>query len=291
MRRAIGVASLFFCCAMAARAQGGGGTWVDVERRELLAGSRSADDVKREALYGALAEAVRRVVGVKVQVGEFAERAESGGRVVERYLEAVRLDAAGRATEWAVLSEGWRVEKGSATGPQTYYELRLRVRVERERGTADPAFSVRLAANAGRLVVRGDDPSSNDEVVATVTCSQDAVITLVSIVEDSVFVLAPNEFMPAVRAVAGRAMEVPDAAIRRTGLRFRASLPSGATARSELLAVVATRVPVVLPAAAGSGGARDTRALTLAEFNAWMVGIPLQDRAVAQVALDVQRAP
>jgi hypothetical protein len=283
------VVALLFACASSARAQGG--EWVEVESRALLTGTRSAEDTKREALYGALAEAVQRVAGVTVRGNAVAVRSDSAGRVVDRYVEAVRLDAAGRAVEWRVLREGWRTTTARAIGPQVYYEIRLRVRVQRERGAADAGFSVRLATNAERFVVRGDAPATNDEVVLTVTSTVSASLTVVSIVDDSVFVLAPNALLPDVQATAGLAREVPDAGMRASGLRFRTSLPSGAVRRTELLAVVATKRPMPLPARAGTGVARDTGVLTLAEFNEWLLGIPMNERAVAQLPVEVRRAP
>jgi hypothetical protein len=291
MMRAVTLgATLGLLLGMAPRASAQRSEWVEVESRSLLAGDRSAEDTRRDALYGALAEAVRRVAGVTVQGSAVALRSDSAGRVVDHYVEAVRLDAAGRALEWQVLREGWRTTTARTIGTQVYYEMRLRVRVERERGTADPEFAVSLTANAERYLVRGTEPAANDEVVLTVTSSVAATLTIVSIVDDSVFVLAPNALMPEVRATARFPHQVPDAILRGNGLRFRMSLPDGVSRRTELLAVVATRRPVALPARAGVGAARDTGVLTLAEFNGWLVGIPRDERAVAQVPVEVRRA-
>jgi hypothetical protein len=257
--------------------------WVEVESRALLSGGRSAEDTKRDALYGALAEAVRRVAGVTVHGSSVAVRSD-------RYVEAVRVDAAGRALAWQVVREGWRTVKARAIGTQAYYDVSLRVLVQRERGTADPGFAVTLATNAERFMVRGAAPSENDEVVLRVTSTVAATLTIVSIVHDSVYVLAPNALMPEVRTAASVAREIPDATLRGSGLRFRVSLPDGVAQRTELLAVIATRRPVPLGAAPGEGSARDTGVLTLGAFNAWLVAIPRSERAVAQVPVEVRRA-
>ena len=268
-----------------------GAQTVDVQRRELLAGGRSADEVKRDALYAALADAVRRVSGVMVQGTELSSRSDSGGHIVDRYVEAVRVDAAGRATAWAVLKEGWRTEKSRALGDQLYYELSLRVTVERESGTRDPGFTVRLSANATHFAVRSEIAAENDEMIARVVVSQDAFITLVSIAGDSVYVLTPNSVVPEVRAGPPLAVELPEPALRRMGLHYRVALPFGVRSRTELLAVVATRRPVALFAPHGEGEARDSGTLTLAEFNRWLVSIPLDQRAVAQLPIEVKRTP
>jgi len=264
---------------------------VDVSRRELLSGGRSAEDVKRDALYAALADAVRRVSGVTVQGTELSSKADSGGHIVDRYVEAVRVDAAGRATSWTVLKEGWRTEKSKALGDQVYYELSLRVTVERETGTRDPGFGVRLSANSTHLTVRGDDAAANDEIIARVTTTQQAYLTLVSIADDSVYVLTPNSVVPEVVAGAAQSIELPEPALRRMGLHYRVALPPGVRSRTELLAVVATRSPVPLHAPKGDGEARDSGTLTLAEFNRWLVSIPLDQRAVAQIPLELKKSP
>lgn len=275
--------------SVAAPACAQSGEWVQVESRALLAGGRSADDTKREALYGALAEAVRRVAGVTVQGSALGIRADSGGRVRDQYVEAVRLDAAGHVTEWQVLHEQWRTARDREIGPQVYYEIALRVRVEHNHGMPDAAFTVRLSANGDRFAVRGDVAALNDEIIATVITSMRAWLTVVSIVDDSVFVLAPNAVLMDVASVAGRATEIPDAELRTSGLHFRASLPAGTTRRTELLAVVATKRHVLLMAGSGKGDARDTGVLALSEFNAWLQDIPMDDRAVAQLVLEVRR--
>jgi hypothetical protein len=287
MRRVL--ACLAFC-GLASGAPAQSGEWVVVESRALLAGGRTAEDTKREALYGALAEAVRRVAGVAVHGSAQVVRSDSAGRAVDRYVEAVRLDAAGRALEWHVLREGWRTVTDRVIGSQVYYEMQLRVRVERERGMPDASFSVRLTTNADQFVVRDTALAANDEIILTVTSTLPAALTIVNIVDDSVFVLAPNALMPDLSGAPGIPREVPDAAARRMGLRFRVSLPDGVARRTELLAVVATRRPVPLRSRMGSGATRDTGAMTLAAFNAWLVDIPLGERAVAQVPVEIRRA-
>jgi len=285
-----GVVLLALLGALASRARAQDAEWVEVDSRALLAGDRSAADAKRDALYGALAEAVRRVAGVTVSGSTMAVRSDSAGTSTDHFVEAVRLDAAGRAIDWQVLHEGWRTTSAPGIGSQAYYEMRLRVRVQREHGTADAGFAVRLVANADRYIVRGAAPAGNDEVFLTVTTSAPAALTIVSIVDDSVFVLAPNALMPEVRATALVTQEVPDAVLRGSGLRFRMTLPEGVSQRTELLAVVATRQPVPLLVHTGAGAARDTGQLSLAAFSAWLLAIPRGERAVAQVPVDVRRA-
>ena len=254
------------------------GSWVVVEQRVTLDGARTADDVKRDALYGALAEAVRRVAGVQVQSGELATRGDSGGRPTDRYVQSVRLDAAGRAIEWHVVHDEWTNAAKSSTPPT--YHLTLRVLVARDAGTADPSFSARVGVNRTTLQVRGDAPATNDELIVTLTSTQRGFVTLATIFDDSVFVLVPNTVVAEIPIAAGTALEIPGAADREAGLHFRAMLPTGAPARAELLAAVVTKSPIALHGP-----------MTLAEFNRWLSGIPLDQRTIAQVAIAIQRTP
>ncbi|MBI3567362.1 MAG: hypothetical protein HY084_04040 [Gemmatimonadetes bacterium] len=285
--RRVTIVALLLLAPVRMRAQE---TCVEVVRHEPASAGRTLDEVKQDALHGAIAEAVRRVAGVRVQGSETVTAGDSAGRATSRYAESVRLDAEGRATGWTVVRERWTPAKTGAPGAAVTYDLTLRVCVARETGTRDPGFVVSLVPNATRLLVRGATPAANDELVARVTASRDASITLVLMSGDSVFVLTPNALMPSPVARAGEAAELPEASLRESGLRFRAALPDGVDHREEWLTVIATRRPVALVAPAGQGGARDTGVLSLAEFDRWLVGIPLDVRATAQVAVRVERA-
>jgi hypothetical protein len=282
---AVTLASGLWPLASMAHAQ----TWIEITHREPMTEGRTTADVKRDALYGALAEAVRRVVGVKVSGTETTFRAESAGRVVDRYSEVVRLDAAGRATAWTVVREEWTTAKKGTPGAAVSYELTLRVRVEREGGATDPGFAVQLETNTRELVVRGNDLRENDELIVRATTTRDAVLTVVLIADDSVFVLAPSPYLAAGIVRAAQRTEIPAAELRSQGLHFRAALPSGRSSRTEIVAVIATTRPIPIGAPRGEGKAADTGALTLADFNKWLVGIPLDERAVAQTLIEVRK--
>lgn len=265
-------------------------TWVEVERRVSLTDGRTADDVRQLALRDALAEAVRRVAGVRVQGMQSSVSGDSAGTRIDRYQQVVRLDVSGRATRWETVREEWRTDK-SATAAQPYLVLTLRVLVTPEVGTADAAFTVSLGAKATRLDVRSAIPAENDEIIATLRASTEAYIILVSVAGDSVFVLAPNVVTPSVVAGPSGSIEVPDAATRHLGVHLRVTLPAGVRGRTESLVAVATRTRVPPPGIPGAGAARDTGTLTLSEFNQWLVGIPLDQRALAELPIEVRRTP
>ncbi len=265
-------------------------TWVEVERRVSLTDGRTAAEVKAIAVQEALAEAVRRVTGVRVQATQSATSGDSAGTRIDRFEQAVRLDLSGRATRWETVREEWQSAKNSVGAPPVLV-LTLRVEVTPEIGQRDAGFGVTLGARTTRLIVRGETPSANDEIIATVRATTEAYITLVSVAGDSVFVLAPNMVTPSVVAGPSGTIEIPDAETRRIGLHLRVTLPTGVSVRGERLVAVATRTPVTAPGGAGTGEARDTGVLTLAAFNQWLVGIPLDQRAIAELPIEVRRTP
>ncbi|NBS60216.1 MAG: hypothetical protein EBS65_24880, partial [Betaproteobacteria bacterium] len=236
-------------------------TWVEVERRVSLTDGRTASEMKAIAVQEALAEAVRRVAGVRVQGTQSATSGDSAGTRIDRFEQAVRLDLSGRATRWEIVREEWQSAKNSVGAPPVLV-LTLRVQVTPEIGQSDAGFGVTLGARTTRLIVRGETPAANDEIIATVRSTTEAYITLVSIAGDSVFVLTPNVVTPSVVAGPSGTIEIPDAETRRLGLHLRVTLPTGVTVRGERLLAVATRTRVTAPGGAGTGEARDTGVLT-----------------------------
>ncbi|MCC6319665.1 MAG: hypothetical protein IT361_18490 [Gemmatimonadaceae bacterium] len=266
--------------AFAGRLRAQGETIV-VEQRVLLHDRATPAAVKRRALEEAMAEAVRRVAGVRVQSSAVSTTTEDRTGVRGEYRSVVQLDAAGRATDARLVGEAWESTQAPGLGAQVYYRASWAITVERETGTPDPAFTLDVSLPTEVYLVRGHDPPRNDELVAVVKSSASARIYAFSIVGDSVHALVPNAFVPPVEATAGARLELPDATWRARGLHWRVTLPDGEDAREELLAVVAVR---------GAGPPLPSAAMTVMEFQRWLVRIPAGDRATGFVPYDVRRA-
>jgi len=252
---------------------------VTVEQRLLLTPDLTPTEAKRRAIDAAVAEAVRRVAGVRVQSSALSTLDERGVRVDSRYSSVIALDAAARVIDYQVTSERWETRQLDGAS-QLYLYLTIRAAVERERGTPDAAFAVTLTLNAPRYDVRGDVASRNDEIIATVHSTRAAHLVLFTLAGDSAQRLFPNAYLPDIPADSGAQVELPAPDWRERGLRLRAALPPGLEERRELLLVVATRSGVAPPASS----------LSLMELQRWLVRIPLQDRAMAFAAYDVRRA-
>jgi hypothetical protein len=265
------------------------GDTVTVTQRVLVAGDLTPADAKRQALEKALAEAVRRVSGVRVQSAQLGVDEDRGGRSRDSFLSVVQLDAAGRATNYRVLDERFVTERHPSLGAQLYLELRALVTVARETGTVDPGFTVAVSLNDALFFDSGGSLEGNDELIATITTSQDAWLTVFDVMGDSAELLMPNAIMTDARVVAGRAAELPSREWRDRGVHFRASLPPQEKARRELLVVVATRSPVPFPTAAAAADAATPRPISLMAIQRWLVTIPLEQRAIAFAAYEVRR--
>lgn len=255
---------------------------VTVEQRVLMTPELTPAEARRRAIDGALAEAVRRAAGVRVQSSALSTLDDvPGGAVHGGYSSVIQLDAAARAVDYRVLDEEWETLRPAGVPPQLYLRLRLVVTVQGEAGTPDAAFQLELSLNATRFDVRAGPPGTADEIIATIRASQASYLVLFTVADDSVLRLFPNEYVRDIRAAAGTPLELPDPEWRARGLRLRATLPSGRTARREFLVVVATRTAVPPPPAA----------LSVVALQRWLVRIPLGDRTIAFAPYEVRRAP
>jgi hypothetical protein len=266
------------------------GDTVTVTQRVLVAGEMTPAEAKRQALENALAEAVRRIAGVRVQAAQLGVDEERGGRTRDSFLSVVQLDASGRATDYRILDERFVTERHAALGAQVYYELRALVTVARETGTVDAGFSVAVTLNDALFFDGGFGLEGNDELIATITSSQDAWLTVLGVTGDSAQLLLPNALMSERRALGGRAFELPSREWRDRGVHFRASLPPQEAARRELLVVVATKSPVAFPTGPSADAAAQP-AIPLMAIQRWLVTIPLEQRAIAFAAYEVRRKP
>ena len=278
-------------CVMTHRASAQGrafGDTVTVTQRVLVTGDMTPAEAKRQAVEKALAEAVRRIAGVRVQAAQLGVDEDRGGRTRDSFLSVVQLDAAGRATDYRVIDDRFVTERHAALGAQVYYELRALVTVAPEAGAPDPGFSVAVALNDALFFDTGAGLEGNDELIATITPSRDAWLTVFDVTGDSAQLLLPNAVMSDTRAPGGRPFELPSREWRDRGVHFRASLPPQESARRELLVVVATRDRIAFPTEKPSDAAAASP-ISLMAIQRWLVTIPLEQRAIAFAMYEVRR--
>ena len=289
MRRSLLVAALSVAFGLSAGAQSPPTAPVEtvtVVRRVLVGSDLTPAEARRRALDQALAEAVSRVLGVRVQSMQLGVTDDREPRVRDSFLSLVHLDAAGRATDYEVVSDRYVTERHRTLGDQLYVELRVLVTVAHEHGRADAGFTTAISLNDALFFDNGGGVGGNDEVIATITSSRDAWLTVFAIADDSAHLLLPNAVMSDRRVAANAAVELPSREWRERGVHFRASLPPGEHSRHELLLVVATRSPVSFSRA---GAAPETEMFSMMDVQRWLVTIPLHERALAYAAYEVRR--
>ena len=253
---------------------------VIVEQRVALMNDVTPAAAKQRALDGAMAEAVRQVVGVRVQSAAMSLSVETADNNASRYVSVVQLDAAGRAVDVVLLSEEWGTARSAELGAQPYYRATYRVVVARETGAAAPDFVVRVTTDKARYEASSPVLARNDEMIATVTASRHARVMLFAIGGDSVFRLVPNRYVGPADAAANRPVELPAADWRDRGLRFRARAKGPAGSRDEVLVAVALT---------GATAAPEAEAITLLEFQRWLAAVPLDARALGFAPYEVWR--
>jgi hypothetical protein len=267
---------------LALTAQSGDQQTVVIAQRVRLEGAMTRADAERAAVENAMAEAVRRVAGVRVSGTQLLESSDSAGTIASRYLASVRLDADGHVVAWAVERGRWTTEKRNRRESDLVYDATVRVTVARDAGRPDDGFRLALRCASTRLLVRGSTLAANDEAILTISVTRDAYLTVVALYGDSAARLVPNQVVREARLAAGRELQWPSDEWRDRGLHFRVSLPAGVASRSEVLAAVATAEPVLWPR-------EDGGTVSLATFNRWLVGIPAARRAVGQQTVMVER--
>lgn len=260
-------------------------TTVEVENRILLTPDKTPAQARTEAINGALGEAVRQAVGTQIQAEQSLFRSETPGGLQDRFLSVVQLATAGRAIDWRFIED-----RMVGVGTQTYYLVKLAVTVEAETGRPDPGFQVSLRLNDELFFDRGS-PQESDEIVATITTTQDAYLTIFGVSDDTVQVLLPNPLVPQNFIPQGTEFEFPSAEWRARGLRLRAVLPPGRSKTEEYMVVVGTRTEVPFGEASGriEGQIVETVKAMLMDLNRWLVNIPLDQRAIAFAGYEVRK--
>jgi hypothetical protein len=241
-------------------------------------------------LDGARAEAVRRVVGTQVQAERSISTIEIDDELVERFSQVVRTGAGGRVVEERIVEAG--IEK---QGGQDVYRVRVEATVQPDVGRPDPAFVASLSLNkASQVYVARSSRRASDEVVATVTATQDAYLTLFSVTQDTIQVIWPNSLVEQAFVSASDSVAFPSQSWRARGLRLRVEVPPGRDRITERLFLVATKTRIPFRRAPNVNirdGTLRTVESSLLALNRWLVGIPLDQRATATATYDVRRAP
>lgn len=263
---------------------------VEIEHKSPLNNRGSIAQARQRAIQGAHAEAIRQVVGTRVQANEQYLISSSGTDRRESFTQTIRTETRGRVVESVVLDEGVVGEVGHLN-----YLIRVRVTVAKEHGVHDPSFRVHMTlSDKDRVFLSRSKPGSrSDEMIVYFKTTQDAYLTLFHVQSDTVQVLWPNSLDQNTFVRAGTSAEFPTPEMRRRKVRLRTQLPANTDRSVEQLVAVATkrRMSFTNPSEPSFDDDRVVlESYSINALNQWLVGIPLDQRDVAEITYEVREA-
>jgi Domain of unknown function (DUF4384) len=262
---------------------------VEVSAQIPIAGI-SPDAALTMAKAVARVKAVEQVVGVRLQSETLVRNALTAGNFIHKI-------AYGHVIEEELLEHGFRVMQSGSQGAlscadcgssgnclqvsqkapagmlRLAYFVRLRAKVEREKGKPDHYFKVEIKLNRNLF-------QAGDEMVATISSSQDCFLNVLNITADEkVHLLLPTPEIRNNKLLAGQTRQVPDPThIRDGSLRLRVGNLPGHTEDQEAMVVIATKKTMHLPIG------EDFNVMDLAR---WLATIPLDQRAQGQALYEI----
>ena len=264
------------------RALGDG--WFEAEAAVVLA-NISPEEARRRALQEARDRALAFAVGLDVQrlAVDYVRGGENSYK--EAFLALSQVSSAGRIV--AERPPHWEtIPVTSTTYPTLAYRARLQVEVEAEKGEPDPGFEVKVELNQPVF-------KDGDEMELAITSTRACYVTVFCLTAaDTAVVLLPHKMRRERYLAPGAVMELPDAAEKEMGIRYRVEVPAGAELGIETIRVVATKDEVDFgygPAVVSGADQVPTHRETLWALMRWLVQIPRNRRAEAEVGYTVTR--
>lgn len=255
---------------------------------QVYSGDKSPQEAREMAVKRAQAEAIRKVVGTKVQAERVSSSIQSGDERVERFAQIVRTGASGRVTDSDVLQAETIEQAGNL-----FYKVRLRATVVPEQGRSDPAFTLDLSLNEqDRVYLDRGEREESQQIVARFSVSKDAYLTVFNVTPDTMRVVWPNSRLPETFVPADTTVEFPPPDLRRLGLRWRATVPDGRDEVTERIVAVATKKKIPfhpIPNYDVEDGRLRTAGASVEALNRWLVEIPLDQRTVTSATYTVRK--
>ena len=192
-----------------------------------------------------------------------------------------------------------KIQTHTGQPPVPLYRVALRTRISHGKSQQDPAFSVSLRLNNSTFL-------DGEEMILSITPTQDCYITVFNVLSDhTVLVLDTSQEQELMMAPGKQTTFLPSEAERQQGRNLRVALPEGRTGEMESVIVIATKDDIPFLPGKVKGTQRDVAATgekavveilptyqaALAEINGWLVGIPLEKRAldIQQYTIERQR--
>jgi len=261
-----------------------GDGWVEAEGQARLV-NITPEEARRRALQDARERAIMFAVGIEVQAHTLMREEESDEWTGDAFYSLSQQTSAGRIVEEKP-AEWESFEIPGKPLAIIVYRARIQVKVAEEKGVPDPDFEVEVAVNKERFL-------EGEEMRLAITATRKCYLNVLNLTAvDTVVVLLPHQYRQERLVVPGDTLWIPDADEKAMGIRYRVVLPAGREKATEMIKVVATREPHRF----GQGMEKSsifnqvpTRQAALMELMRWMVQIPRDKRAEAQVVYEVRK--
>lgn len=261
------------------------GGWIEAEG-EAQVSNITPEEARRRALQDAREQAILFAVGTDVRARSLLLQGETQEHINETFIALSEQVSAGRivaerGVEWETFS------LPAEPLPVTVYRARIQVKVAKERGHKDPDFKVRAMLNKTQFY-----PGEEMRLVVEVT--KPCYLTVLNLTAtDSVIVLLPNAYHPSHLVQPDAQLQIPDAEELAMGIRYRVSLPAGQQAATEVIKVVATREEYNfgqrMLRQATAANQVPTKRTALVELMRWLIQVPKDQRAEADVVYEIRR--
>jgi hypothetical protein len=187
-----------------------------------------------EARVKAIAQACRSAVefhsGVEINSRTFSFLSESNNIVIDSFSSITNQLSTGIITEKILLSENV-----ISVGDILAKVVRLRVKVENQKGVHDPYFNIEVRLNREYY-------QSGEGLQLTLKSTKNCYITVFNISSnDSVYILFPNQYQKTNFLKAGDTFTMPNGEALNLGLTYRVGLLPGKEQDVELIKIIATK--------------------------------------------------
>ena len=260
-----------------------GGGWIQAEGEAQVV-NITPEEARKRALQYARERAIMHAVGIGVQAQTFLRETEDESGFNDALFSLSQQTSAGKIVEERT-PQFDSFEIPSDPLPIMVYRVRVQVKVDREEGQSDPDFQVQVWANKDHFY-------EGEEMHLGVTATKPCFVTVLNLTAaDTVVVLVPHQYRQDRQITPGDTLRIPDVEEKDMGIHYRVVLPAGKRRATEMIKVVATRESFAF----GQGLPKvsiynqvPTRQAALVELQRWLVQIPLDQRAEAQLLYEIR---
>jgi len=266
------------------------GQWTETEAR-FFGANVTPEEGQRKALEIARSEAIKKVVGIKVNEETFRHITEiQAPNQQDEFFDV--FSRIGRSTiSGKIIKEEYRFNTYIENNIPVYY-VNLRALVVEEDGKPDPAFSVKIIMPRDVFYDRGLQ-SKNDNLNFKIEATKDCYIYLFNILaNDSVQLLIPNQFIRDNSYNVGKIEQEFEKKIKSAGINFKVALSPYRTSQKEALLVIALKDKIDFVSDNFSKDGQSiitTYKAAMTDIMNWLVQIPFDRRTEAFKSFEIRK--